>query len=308
LEEKINRLITTVEKQWLSLLYGHCRKTFNGLFLPSHDYHHHFRVWYFARQLFSALGQKGESLSREMIEQTIIAVFFHDLGLSVTLAETHGAASRDMCIKFFHENKLKMPTGFGDILYAIGKHDDKTAFITHFPAGTGGPVLMDILRTCDDLDAFGYTGAYRYAEIYMLRGIPDEILADRVLNNIANRYRNFSGIFHKLAAFAKQQEYRFRITRDFYSGLKEEISYPHQEGYRHMIIKLFRDKIQSRENLLEPGLKNQITDNNENIQEFFNLLRQENNSWPYPQADTAPAPGTRPAFPPSSECPGEPAV
>jgi hypothetical protein len=243
-----------------------------------------------------------------MIEQAIIAVFFHDLGLSVTLAETHGAASRDMCHKFFRENKLKMPSGFGDILDAIEKHDDKTAFTIHFPAGTGGPVLMDILRTCDDLDAFGYTGAYRYAEIYMLRGIPDEILADRVLDNIANRYRNFSGTFHELAAFAKQQEHRFRITRDFYSGLKKEISYSHREGYRHMIIKLFREKIQSRVNLLEPGLKNQITDNNENIQEFFNLLRQENDSWSYPQADIAPVHGSHPASPSCSESTGEPAV
>ena len=280
--EKINNLIAEVEQQWLSLLYNHCRKTFEGCFIPSHDHYHHYRVWHFARQLFSALDHAGKCPPTAKIEQAIISVFFHDLGLSRTLEENHGAESRDMCIDFFRSNKLPYPGGFDEILHAIEKHDEKSV-IQATPGGAAGKYgLLNILRTCDDLDAFGYTGIYRYAEIYMLRGITDDILAERVLPNLANRYQNFSAASRELAAFAREQDSRYQVTSDFFSGLKDEMYHDHQVKYRHLIIKLFQGKILLKENLLEPGLKISIDDKNEKIQEFFNLLRKEINSYQYP--------------------------
>lgn len=295
MEVTINKLISEIEQQWLGLLYNHCRKTFEDCFIPSHDHYHHYRVWHFARQLFAALAEAGRAPSQEMIGQTIISVFFHDLGLSKTLEENHGAESRDMCVDFFRSNRLPWPGGFEEILRAIDQHDEKSVIHASPGAAAGDYDLLSILRTSDDLDAFGYIGIYRYAEIYMLRGIPDEILADRVLDNLMNRYGNFAGAFHELAEFAGQQEYRYRITRDFYAGLKEEFSGFHRQGYRLMILRLLREKICSRENLLALRLNKPFTDNNENIQEFFNLLRQENDAWSYPKADIPFFSGSRPA-------------
>ncbi len=116
----------------------------------------------------------------------------------------------------------------------------------------------------------------------MLRGITDDNLSERVLPNLANRYLNFSGTCRELPAFARQQDNRYRITSDFYSGLKKEIYNNNQVKNRHSIIKLFREKILLRKNLLEPGLETSINNENEKIQEFFNLLRKEINSCQYP--------------------------
>jgi len=282
LREKSNSLVSSVEKQWLSLLYHHCRQTFGSTFLPSHDHLHHFRVWHFARQVFAALDQAGRPVSPLKIEQTIIAVFFHDLGLSVTLEETHGTASKDMCIAFFRDNRFLYPAGFDEILDAIEKHDEKSADL--FPAKISDERhdLLHILKVCDDLDAFGYTGIYRYAEIYMLRGIPDEILADRVSSNLQNRHEHFSAIYGVLDPFTRIQENRFRIAHDFYSGLNDPADNYPPGNYRQKIIDMFREKILLRENILAPGSTTPITEKNEKIQEFFSHLRQENDSWPYP--------------------------
>jgi hypothetical protein len=282
LEFTLNNLISSVEKEWLGKLYDHCRSSFKDRFLPSHDHYHHYRVWLFARELFSAFGHAGLSVSAEKICQTIFAVFFHDLGLSVTLAENHGSAGRDLCIEFFRDNDLKPPAGFEEILDAIEKHDDKTVSNTQAGVATGKFTLLDILRTCDDLDAFGYTGVYRYAEIYMLRRIPDELLAERVLENLDNRYLNFTGIFPHPDAFARHQESRYLITRDFYTALNEETGSSNLLDHKRLIIRVFNEYYLSGKNLLEPGCNYQISHNNVHIQNFINLLQQENDSWPYP--------------------------
>ena len=282
MEITINKLITDVEKQWLSLLYHHCRQTFEGTFLPSHDHYHHYRVWHFARQVFAALDQAGRPVSALKIEQTIIAVFFHDLGLTVTLDEAHGRAGRELCREFFRKNKLTPPVGFEEILDAIEKHDEKKVMQKTVTGLKDEHNLLNILSACDDMDAFGYTGVYRYAEIYLLRGIPAGELAGRVLPNLENRYLSLSGIFSELEAFTRQHKERFSITRDFYAGLEEETDNSTCDQHRNLIIEYIREKIQARENLLVPGTEKTTHEENEKINEFLNLLRQEVSSFPYP--------------------------
>ena len=55
--------------------------------------------------------------------------------------------------------------------------------------------LLNILSVADDLDAFGYTGIYRYSEIYLTRGISPKEIGNLIRENASRRYHNFEKIF-----------------------------------------------------------------------------------------------------------------
>ena len=96
----INQKISTVEKKWLGLLFNQCRSYFQDVHLPSHDHHHHFRVWYFAREMINILSGSGVHFPEKLIESIIISVFFHDAGMSVTRDEHHGKGAYIVRVHF----------------------------------------------------------------------------------------------------------------------------------------------------------------------------------------------------------------
>ena len=117
--------ISNTEKHLLPLLFNHCRLLFSDYHLPSHDHHHHMRVWSFARELICELSYLEVYLNRNEISLLMLSVFFHDTGLTRTLDENHGCQSRKMCEKFLEENYDIFSYDTTEALNAIELHDKK---------------------------------------------------------------------------------------------------------------------------------------------------------------------------------------
>jgi len=277
----LNALISKSEKKWLSPLFLHCRDQFSGIFLPSHDEYHHYRVWHYMKQVLAEMRHAGMAVKEEMTEKAIIAAFFHDIGLVRTLDESHGMAGKEMCLEYFRNRGLAFPAGIDEILHAIEKHDDKgpgkKVQLTpgNEAANSGlsvtGPDLLSILSTGDDLDAFGYIGIYRYAEIYLLRGVSEATLPAKVLANLENRYRNLQHRCHNLTRFVSGQKDRYSRIKDFYSS-----------GNCLQVLSFIKRALREQRSLPDPNCLQTIQDENINIQEFIRQVHQENSLFPYP--------------------------
>ena len=92
--KKICELMKEAENKWLHELLTYNKSLFLEKNIPSHDEFHHFRVWKIARNLVESLADKGFEFESKELEAMLIAVFFHDTGLTITIDENHGKASR----------------------------------------------------------------------------------------------------------------------------------------------------------------------------------------------------------------------
>jgi hypothetical protein len=192
----------------------------------------------------------GCSVSPELPGKLILATFFHDTGLINTHDERHGMESRNLCQEFFRKARNPVPLGFHEILDAIEHHDDKSYYENSIK-GEPGLQVLKLLSASDDLDAFGYTGIYRYAEIYLLRKVRPEDLPDRILKNLNNRYQNLKNIFAPLNQFIDRQEIRYWITSEFYMGLSESYaSASERPDWKIELIRVFQDGLLRQDNLL----------------------------------------------------------
>ena len=269
-------LIRRVEEKWLARLYIHCRHLFDAVFLPSHDHLHHHRVWEFAKGIMHGLNNSGHDISPGLVEQLIIAAFFHDTGLTVTLDEKHGAASRMFCRDYLREPGVPDTGGLAndELLKAIEHHDDKS-----FSAGTGeGDGMMsglqDILTGSDDLDALGATGIYRYAEIYLLRGVNARELPGRVLENLDARFRKLLFMFGGIPGFTGRQTPRYHLVRDFYERLNKDVpSGRVNPPWESVLIDLIAINIERRVNLMDPDVP--VPDAGPEIKSFLKVLHSE---------------------------------
>ena len=160
-----------------------------------------------------------QALTPALVEGVLIASLFHDLGMAQSTREDHGRLGRELCQSWFSESGHRPPAEFESILAAIELHDTKEARI--YPESGTPPGILAILSVADDLEAMGIIGIYRYAEIYLLRGIPLELLATRVLENAEKRIRNLtgSGIFAR--AMEEYQQQFEELTR-FYTQYKQQ--------------------------------------------------------------------------------------
>ncbi len=84
------------------------------------------------------------------------------------------------------------PGNFDEILRAIELHDRKDELIHRPFQRDTRPEILTFLSVADDLEAMGIIGIYRYAEIYLRRGISLEELGDRILENASARFDNLS--------------------------------------------------------------------------------------------------------------------
>lgn len=265
-----------MEKRWLLPLLNHCHKLFSGVFLPSHDHLHHYRVWNHAKDLMLMLAESGYRFSPELPQQLILAVFFHDVGLIINHDEKHGMESRRLCEEFFKNGDHPIPDGFPEILDAIENHDDKSL---QTGSGIEDPtrLVFRLLSTSDDLDAFGYTGVYRYAEIYLCRNVKPEDLPRRILENLNNRFTNLKSIFETIPHFLERQEIRYWITYEFYLGLSEAFAASaEKQDWKRELISVFQDGIHRKENLLSQDRLLPELDQEQKIRQFFMLIDEEN--------------------------------
>ena len=274
--EALKQIIRESEQTWMLPLLNHCHKLFSEAFLPSHDHMHHYRVWSHAKDLMMMLAEAGCNIPLQLPQQLIVAAFFHDTGLIRTHDEQHGQESRQICTEFFTLGEHPVPDGFPEILDAIEHHDDKSfrgRTITDEP----DRLLLSLLGTSDDLDAFGYTGIYRYAEIYLFRKFHPVDLPGRILGNLTQRFNNLECLFDPLPHFVDRQKIRYWITYEFYAGLMAAMAAGNERpDWRCELIDLFQDGIRRRENLLIkerclPGLEHE-----REIRQFFMLIDEEN--------------------------------
>jgi hypothetical protein len=219
--ETVARQISSIEGKWLHALYRQCRSHFDSVHLPSHDHFHHYRVWFYAKELILTLSETGIHFPDHLIEEIMFAIFFHDVGMSVTLDENHGKVSADLFRGFISGRLHQTEANRESILEAIAHHDRKNYENVPFEnALSKSNILRAILNISDDLDAFGDIGTYRYLEIYLLRDIQPEHIAGRVLPNLERRFTNMAFTLHKIDSFVNSHRARYHRTCDFFNDLK----------------------------------------------------------------------------------------
>lgn len=226
----IERIIKNVEAKWLTNLQMACEKQFADCHLPSHDAAHHLRVWKYARHLLKHFPETYP-IHEEFVEQLIVAVFFHDQGMSITPSKDHGKISRHLCKAYFETNQIPTFPHFDSVLNAIENHDQKDYSLTITDENRLN--LIQTLNIADDLDAFGIVGAYRYLEIYLMRKIAIPDLPEAVLTNINKRFIHFSSVFQFDKRMVKSQNQRYIAARNFYKDLNMQMK---QLGYSPEIL------------------------------------------------------------------------
>jgi len=277
----IDSALKTVEEKWLQTLFTHCKEIFSQTYLPSHDETHHYRVWLFAQQLIRELDQANYTLDANQVEKIILAIFFHDTGLSVQPGTEHGKYSRKFAEDFFDRSSQKPIDDLDEVLTIIEKHDDKEYAETFAEQPAYPDGLFPVVNASDDLDAFGITGIYRYAEIYLLRGIQGKDLAIQVLENSANRFQHFYNTYVFLKRFAEQQRIRYQILQKFYHDLvlQHKTGNVSQSTGPSAVIHQIEQCILKKKLPLEQVCKEVENGSNDSyVLDFFRLLGEEYNS------------------------------
>lgn len=189
--------------------------------LHSHGIEHHQRVWMYCKELIS-FPETGRLVTDKFFPlKLLIASFLHDSGMSVDPGPRHGHLSRIFCEQFLINNNLS-EDDFTDLLEAIENHDNKEYFRER-----NDPELLIILNVADDMDAFGYTGIYRYIEIYLKREIPYSELGRLIKANVTGRFGNLEEKFGYLPSLMARESKRFKIISEFCSNYNN-----HLPGYK----------------------------------------------------------------------------
>ncbi len=216
-----DKLIRQIEEKWLKPLYDQCRLQFSKVHIPSHDESHHLRVWNYAKLLLQLTAKQGFSVSEIDIERLMIAVFFHDQGMSESLSKDHGKISRHICKTYFLTTGMTPPAGFDNALQAIENHDKKEYSASK--QVTDAFDIQKLLNIADDLDALGVIGAYRYLEIYLLRNVNVNALSEAVLTNMSGRFQHFSDTFAANPSLVKAQGRKYLIAKNYFKDLNMQL-------------------------------------------------------------------------------------
>jgi HD superfamily phosphodiesterase len=213
MSSNLEKIIHKTEEKWLHPLADACSQQFAMVHLPSHDQSHHLRVWKYAKILLHHAVKQGIVISETDIERLIITVFFHDQGMSETISKEHGKIGRHICKAYFNKSTIAPPPFIENILQAIEDHDKKDySNLNEFD-------ILNFLNLADDLDALGTIGAYRYAEINLLRKIEIQDVPEIVLNNMSARFQHFTKMLGKDRVFIKAQNQRYLAAHNFFKDL-----------------------------------------------------------------------------------------
>lgn len=215
----ITENIRKSEKKYLDRLERFFLNNWGSTNLFSHDLSHHRRVWKYAKDLL--LSANNHNVTEEnFTDKLIIACYLHDIGMSVDSGARHGKLSRDICEQFLIKNNLSV-IEFSDALVAVENHDDKED-----KDKLGKNLLLIFLSAADDLDAFGYIGIYRYAEIYLMRGINPSEIGYLIKANASGRFEYFSRMFRDDDALIEKHRKRYEILDRFFSDYNNQaVSY-----------------------------------------------------------------------------------
>jgi len=202
--------IESAEHKFTRILEDFFVSVYDGKRVPSHGLDHHRRVWQYARELLLLHDSLNISSTPEPSD-LIIACYLHDIGMSADHGPKHGKISRETALRFLKDYHLN-PGAFTGVLEAIENHDRKD-----YSEQAGATPLLIYLSLADDLDAFGYTGVYRYAEIYLLRGIHPAVIGLKIRENAAKRFDHFSKYFSEENPFLIHHKKEYQILDNFFS-------------------------------------------------------------------------------------------
>jgi HD superfamily phosphodiesterase len=265
--------VGSAELQFKQILEDFFITNYDEKSLYSHGIEHHRRVWNNARELLLIRFEPESEISEKFPSKLIIASYLHDIGMSVDSGIRHGKHSRKLCIDFLTNNNL--PVGeYEDLLETIEHHDRK-----EYPGDTDVNELLSILSVADDLDAFGFTGIYRYSEIYLIRGIKPDQIGRSIIENASKRFDHFEKIFYFNISLVQKHRDRFNILIRFFTEYNEQVTSYHfdsknPEGYCG-VIELFINMITDKSDLKRLLMSEDILPDDQVIQWFFNGLRSE---------------------------------
>ena len=274
------RIIRQTESKWLDELFEYVRDLFSPAPIPSHDQEHHLRVWHYGRDLILELGHAGKIISAGETEALMFACFFHDTGMINESGPEHGKESRKICEEYLSVSgkEVELPDR---ILEAVENHDDKTYPGRSALIDAGGLNILKAVTICDDLDAFGKTGIYRFAEIYLMRGIPMEDLGLKIMANLAGRFGHFMDTCSFLPSFVRIHAPRHNITEDFFRNynlqlrlIGKKASQP-DTGRVGVIREIFRQTMAGAVSIAEVCDNALRSQRDPYVKEFFGGLRNE---------------------------------
>jgi hypothetical protein len=223
LEQRIYNWIIKAEQKWLHRLQLHVSALFDMKFLPSHDQSHHLRVWNICKTLLPEIAGFNEMMDQDLVEGLIIAAWFHDTGMSLSIGKEHGALGRELCERFLNGQELPRPLRAAELLEAIERHDLKEEPVYgEFGAGTP-PGILALLSVADDLEAMGLIGIYRYTEIYLNRGIPLKELGFQVLENAGKRFRNIVSSCRQCGPLVKTYHQQYNELAVFFDAYNRQL-------------------------------------------------------------------------------------
>ena len=213
----LDKLIIQVELKWLKTAESFFNSCFENIWLPSHDFEHHLRVWDYAKEQVFGFERKGVSFDYDFIESLCIAALMHDVGLSRTFDESHGKESAELTKTFLNANPTSSSRLREEMLEAICLHDDKSYL--NKKASQVHPSIYQILTVADDMDAFGYLGVFRYFEIYERRGISAKEMVPSIIKNINKRFEFVGSRLKDFPIVYKAQKERFENSMEILSNI-----------------------------------------------------------------------------------------
>jgi HD superfamily phosphodiesterase len=209
--------IILAESLYRQKLEEYFSNVFRNSNLQSHGLDHHRRVWSYCRELLTYPEASGKIKGKNIPQKLLIAAYLHDSGMAIDPGPRHGHISRMFCEQFLKENSLDAGE-FTDLLEAVENHD-----IKEYSGESNENDLLITLSVADDLDALGYTGIYRYLEIYIKRGIPYHDLGTHINTNVSGRFRNLVRKFGDAESLIEREGKRYEIISEFCTNYNNQL-------------------------------------------------------------------------------------
>jgi HD superfamily phosphodiesterase len=209
--------IESAEKKFKQILEDFFISVYTEKHLSSHGIDHHRRVWNYAKDLLRLIPLKNNGQISLLPSEAIIACYLHDIGMAVDRGLKHGKHSRDLCERFFTENKFP-ESNWLEVLEAIENHDNKD-----YISNASRNDLLTVLSVADDLDAFGLTGVFRYTEIFLAREIGYHKIGYKIRENAQKRYENFINTFGSVDELVVKHWERYYLLNMFFTKYNEQL-------------------------------------------------------------------------------------
>jgi HD superfamily phosphodiesterase len=276
----LEKHLEKAESLWLSSSIDYLKTQFSKTPLPSHDHHHHLRVWNNAKNLLRQLSKQNIIPDFNFVEALLLSSMFHDSGMIKVKGDEHGKAGVGILHEFLDKEK-QQPASKVLIEKAIEKHDDKSFSLTGRLLVEGKIQLLPALHISDDLDAMGHIGIYRYSEIYLLRGIAFEDLGLKIIANLSGRYGNFITNCSRLPEMIMKHSVRHHTIESFFRFYNlqvrkiEETGEDQKSGPVGVVKNIYRQVLMNTPTIEE--ISKNILDSTEDvyIQNFFKSLMNE---------------------------------